>query len=59
MRLSVFVSSLGWASVFAESWLWLLGEVQMDGLRISLYVLFWLLALLGGLWAVGSERKTP
>jgi hypothetical protein len=59
MRLSVFVAALGWASVFVESWLWLLGAVKIDGLRIGLYVLFWLLALLGGIWAVGSERKAP
>jgi hypothetical protein len=53
----LFVSSLGWASVFCESWLWLLGKIEMDGPRIGLYVLFWVLAIFGGLQSMG--KRTP
>ena len=59
MKLSVFVSALGWASVFAETWLWLMGSITMDGLRIGLYILFWVLALLGGILAWEPGKRMP
>ena len=57
MKLSWFVAALAWASIFAETWLWLLGAVPVDGLHVGFYVMFWFLALAGG--AVGMERISP
>jgi len=57
MKLSTFVASLAWTSIFIETWLWLLGSVYMDGLRSTLYVLFWILALLSGAWSLSYRQK--
>lgn len=59
MRLSVFVSSLGWASIFAHTWLWSLGKIRMDGLHIVLFILFWVIAILAGLWSMNDLKPKP
>jgi len=59
MKLSVFVAALAWSSVFAETWLWLLGTLQMSGSRIVLYIMFWFLALLSGLWSLERVGIKP
>lgn len=63
MKLSVFVSALGWASVFCASWLWLLGRLEMRGAAVGLYVMFWLLALGAGVISLsgrpGVGKKKP
>lgn len=63
MKLSTFVSALGWASAFCASWLWLLGEIEMRGAAVGLYVLFWFLAIMGGLGSLSgrsdSGKKKP
>lgn len=59
MKLSVFVSALGWTSVFCMTWLWLLGAVKMDGLHIGLYVLFWFLAIIAGTMSMERRIEKP
>lgn len=56
MRLSVFVSALGWASIFALTWLWALGKIRMDWLHIALYTLFWVIAIFAGLWSMNDMK---
>ena len=57
MRLSWFVAVLAWASIFVETWLWLLGSIPIDWLHWGFYLLFWFLALAGG--AAGLDRISP
>lgn len=63
MKLSVFVSALGWASVFCASWLWLLGRLEMRGTAVGLYVTFWVLALGAGIISLSGRavggKKNP
>lgn len=57
MKLSVWVSALGWASLICLSWLWILGVVKMTGVQVGIYVLFFLLALGGGVVSLGGRIK--
>lgn len=58
MKLSTFISSLGWASIFCLTWLWLLGSVKIDWLHIGFYIMFWVVAIIAGLWSE-VERREP
>lgn len=56
MKLSVFVSILGWASLVCLLWLMLLSRVAASTLSVVSLVVFFIMALIGGLFSM-SPRK--
>lgn len=55
MKLTVFVSALAWASIFVQSWLWILRSIMVDASTVGFYALFWILAIGGGLMSLNRK----